>query len=68
MNNNINNEIIDRAIQNAESISYPIEVNGAEYGQDLAAALRVIKELSCEVIKLGKIIDGNLHTQHRESK
>tara|TARA_R110000803_G_C11824081_1_gene302343 strand:- start:27 stop:212 length:186 start_codon:yes stop_codon:yes gene_type:complete len=58
MNNKINQILLDTAIGNCMSAEYPILVNGADFGDDLANALNVIKELSNEVARLQKVIEN----------
>ena len=57
MNNKINQMIIDTAIENCTNIEYPVIVSGSEFGDDLANALNVIKELSNEVERLKSILN-----------
>ena len=57
MNANINNQLIETAIENCKSIDYPILVTGQDFGDDLANALHVVKELNKEVDRLKRIID-----------
>ena len=45
MNSKIDKSLVAQAINNCQSIEYPILVNGQDFGDDLANALTVIGKL-----------------------
>ena len=57
MNYAIDKKLIDNAIGNCENISYPVLVNGQDYANDLALALRAVNRLVDKVKELEKVIE-----------
>jgi len=57
MNYKIEKQLVDDAINNCNQTSYPVDVTGQDFGDDLAHALSVINVLLIQVEKLEKYIE-----------
>lgn len=57
MNYGMDKVLIENAANNCESVGYPVLVNGQDYGNDLAHALRVIGRLADKVKELERTIE-----------
>jgi len=60
MDYKVEKELVEAAIKNCCDNSYPVLVNGHDFGDDLAHALSVIKVLLIQIEKLEKVIETML--------